>query len=88
MRWSLKTQLEKKTSYIYYVAIQSEGAYTFRHGTLLLNPTSSPLNLYLVPFGSRQMTLGAGRHSTITTKNKFTIRKQQSRLYQKSSRTC
>lgn len=53
-----------------YIARQSEGCltYTFRHGMLLLNPTSSPLNLNLVPFASKQLMFGAGRHSTKTMK--------------------
>lgn len=54
------------------MAIQTGGGltYTFRHGMLLLKPTSSPLNLNMVPLDSKQLMFGAGRHSTKTIKKK------------------
>lgn len=57
------------------MAVESKGGltYTLRHGTLLLNPTSSPLNLNLVPFGSRQLIFGAGRHFTKAEKEKNSL---------------
>jgi hypothetical protein len=38
--------------------------YTFLQGMLWLKPTSSPLNRNSVPLDRRQLTFGAGRHST------------------------
>lgn len=51
----------------YKVQARSGNTHTFLQATVLLKPTSSPLNRTSVPLDSRQVTFGAGRQSTAET---------------------